>query len=328
MEALPDFLKTGWLVIVVIVAICVAAAWFLRRRGPDLPRLLPQQSPQPANGTEIGASTVIIGTWVIIFALIGMGAMALWSYGYVGQSPSNGKFTANFGVDILVAAAAGGVGALLGFVFGIPRTLDPASRVAVAAAAAQTGPAASSQAALAANTNLERISDWLTTLLIGATLVQAQNVVSWIGSLGDALSNPSGLTNKVVVPLIVVYYFALAFLGVYLITRLYLTYALQQTLALLTGVAAASLAIVPKSLPEGNHGQAYPSTTIQATGGTSPLKWSITPDLPAGLVADPATGTIAGTPTAVAPNAPYTVVVMDSSIPPVSASATFQLGVT
>src|SRR5438876_12148370 len=47
---------------------------------------------------------------------------------------------------------------------------------AVATAATRAGPAAASHALLAANTNLERISDWLTTLLIGATLVQVKEI--------------------------------------------------------------------------------------------------------------------------------------------------------
>jgi hypothetical protein len=123
----------------------------------------------------------------------------------------------------------------LALFFAIPRTLDPASRAVVATATVQAGPAAASQAVLLANTNLERISDWLTTLLIGATLVQIKDIVSWIGGLGGKLLSNGVLTNDAVVPVIVVYFFVLSFLGVYLITRLYLTFAFRQTLALLTG---------------------------------------------------------------------------------------------
>jgi adenine-specific DNA methylase len=72
----------------------------------------------------------------------------------------------------LAAAAAASGGALFGFAFGIPRTLDPTSRAAVATAMSQGGSAGGINALMAANTNFERASDWLTTLLIGATLVQ------------------------------------------------------------------------------------------------------------------------------------------------------------
>ena len=288
-----------------------------------LPRVtisLPGTSSDP---NEIGASTKIIGSWVIGFACGGLIAMAIWSL------PQNKSFWDPIGwqtlaTNALVGAASGAVGALLGFIFGIPRTLDPASRVAVANAAAQAGPVASSQAALAANTNLERVSDWLTTLLIGATLVQSQNVIAWVGSLGEKLKD--GLTIQALVPLIVVYYFALAFLGTYLITRLYLTFALQQTLALLTGVTGVGPKIQAPTMPGGQTSAPYPATTIRANGGTSPLKW-MAARLPQGLSLDPASGVISGTPTAVAKKDKYTIVVSDSATPPNSDAADVEIEV-
>jgi len=80
---------------------------------------------------------------------------------------------------------------------------------------------------MATNTNLERISDWLTTVLIGATLVQIKDIAQWVGSLGKNLVATGAAANDAVVPIIIIYFFALAFLGVYLITRLYLTSALS-----------------------------------------------------------------------------------------------------
>jgi hypothetical protein len=124
-----------------------------------------------------------------------------------------------------------------GFVFGIPRTLDPASRAAVATATSRGGSGAASNALMAANTNLERISDWLTTLLIGATLVQIKDIAAWVGGLGKGLFQGGQAANDAVIPVIVIYFFTLAFLGVYLITRLYLTSAFVQTLGMLTGTA-------------------------------------------------------------------------------------------
>jgi hypothetical protein len=49
-----------------------------------------------------------------------------------------------------------------------------------------------------------------------------------------------------VIPVIVIYFFALAFLGVYLITRLYLTSAFVQTLGMLTG--STKITADPKAL--------------------------------------------------------------------------------
>ena len=77
------------------------------------------------------------------------------------------------------------------------------------------------------NTNLEKVSDWLTTLLIGATLVQIGSIPGWLGGLSTFIEPAVGVANSRVAPFVVVFYFGLAFLGVYLITRLYLTTALN-----------------------------------------------------------------------------------------------------
>jgi hypothetical protein len=268
---------------------------------------------------DIGTSTIIIGSWVVGFGVVGLVLIAIWSFSQAGQEAIGWQ---TLGTTALVGIASAAVGALLGFIFGIPRTLDPAGRVAVAGAMAQGGPVVSSQAALAANTNLERVSDWLTTLLIGATLVQSQSVIRWIGGLGDKFKD--GLTIQALVPIIVVYYFALAFLGTYLITRLYLTYALQQTLALLTGAAGPKIATI--TMPPGQSGGAYPSTTVTASGVTPPFKWTAL-GLPQGLSIDPATGVISGTPPAAVAKAKYTVIVIDSATPPNTDAAQIEIEV-
>jgi hypothetical protein len=189
---------------------------------------------------KIGAASLRIGWTVVGFGLGGVGIIAVWACG-VAANDASAHFAAFLGADLLVAASAASAGALFGFIFGIPRTLDPASRAAVATAATQAGPTAASHAVMAANTNLERISDWLTTLLIGATLVQIKEIAAWIGALGNNLVTMGQAANAAVVPIIVIYYFALAFLGVYLITRLYLTSAFLQTIGMLAGVRPTEL---------------------------------------------------------------------------------------
>jgi hypothetical protein len=186
---------------------------------------------------KIFAATFKIGSTVVAFGIAGVVIIAVWASGVADGSKdaSTLGFATFVGADLLVAAASAAAGALLGFIFGIPRTLDPADRAAVATAAQSSGPAATSHAVLAANTNLERISDWLTTLLIGATLVQIKEIASWIGALGKNLIVAGPAANDAMIPIIVIYYFALSFLGVYLITRLYLTSAFRETLGVLTG---------------------------------------------------------------------------------------------
>jgi beta-lactam-binding protein with PASTA domain len=78
------------------------------------------------------------------------------------------------------------------------------------------------------------------------------------------------------------------------------------------------LAIVTTTLPDGAANKPYPSTILQATGGTQPLKWSVAPDLPADLKLDAANGTISGTPKAVVAKTKFTFSVTDSATPATS----------
>ena len=71
-------------------------------------------------------------------------------------------------------------------------------------------------------------------------------------------------------------------------------------------------AVTTGSLPEAAAGKVY-STTLQASGGTTPYTWSVsTGSLPAGLSLTAGTGVIAGTPTTVGTSS-FTVQVKDSA---------------
>lgn len=87
---------------------------------------------------KIFASSFRIGWTVIAFGVAGLVAIGLWGWGIRGGT-ANVHPAVFISADLLVAGAAASVGALFGFVFGIPRTLDPASRAAVATATAQGG---------------------------------------------------------------------------------------------------------------------------------------------------------------------------------------------
>jgi hypothetical protein len=222
---------SGWIYGVLVSAVLVAAGGYVlskRRTTPD--------ETYGSEEKKIISATNVIGETISIFAALGIFGILI---GCLGMAKGFQNFASLFGGDVMVAAAAGAVGALFGFIFGIPRTMDPASRAAVAAAAAQTGSAATTNAVLAANTNLERVSDWLTTLLIGATLVQIRDIPGWIRKLAEYVGT-GDITNPKIVPFIAVYFFGLAFLGIYLITRLYLTSALTQTLGFLVGASGVS----------------------------------------------------------------------------------------
>ncbi|MDR3675417.1 MAG: putative Ig domain-containing protein [Acidobacteriota bacterium] len=80
----------------------------------------------------------------------------------------------------------------------------------------------------------------------------------------------------------------------------------------ITSAGGGSVTVTQTSLPSGTVGVAYTTTTLTATGGTSPYTWSITAgSLPLGLTLS-AGGVISGTPLAIETPG-FTVQAMDSS---------------
>jgi hypothetical protein len=228
----PALAPWGWIAIAVLLIIAGVAAYMLRAQiashFPCRARALGVQSLVYSDKErKIFDASQRIGRAIVISAVVGAVAIVVVCG---GDASGWSNFFSSLGIDVLVGAAAVALGAAFGFIFAIPRTPDPANRAALASAASRDGLSAVPSAVLTANTNLERISDWLTTLLIGATLVQIQQIPSWIVSLAQFLGLGDLSTNQKTIPFIAVYYFGLSFLGVYLITRLYLTTALQQAL--------------------------------------------------------------------------------------------------
>ena len=90
--------------------------------------------------------------------------------------------------------------------------------------------------------------------------------------------------------------------------------------------APLPLTVATTSLPNGVLNAAYPSTTLQATGGVPPFTWTVTSgSLPTGL-ALAANGAISGAPTATG-TFDFTVEVTDSEKPAMTASANLSITV-
>jgi hypothetical protein len=122
-----------------------------------------------------------------------------------------------FALSTLIGACAFALGALLGFLFGIPQYF------AVAADAR----ADSAHATYQPNTNLTQVSDWLTKIIIGVGLVQFGQLTDTIGRLGDSLEPSLGgdEAGKAFGIALVVGFFVIGFLVGYLYTRLRLQWA-------------------------------------------------------------------------------------------------------
>lgn len=95
--------------------------------------------------------------------------------------PLAGAGAGQVGIGLAILLSSFLVGALLGFLFSIPRVL---ARGGVVSSGASQGDAGASldggQQLLQTNSNLERVSDWLTTLLIGIALAD-------LSKIGDGL---------------------------------------------------------------------------------------------------------------------------------------------
>jgi len=88
-----------------------------------------------------------------------------------------------------------------------------------------------------------------------------------------------------------------------------------KTVNLTITIFPPGLVILTSALPNGQVGAAY-SAMLVAAGGTPPYTWSITGGtLPAGLLLNPATGAISGTPTTPVFAAPLTFKVVDAGVP-------------
>lgn len=84
-----------------------------------------------------------------------------------------------FAAASAISFASGALGAFAGFLFGLPRDAP------VQADAKQ-------ELRFLFNSNLLKVSDWLTTIIVGLTLVSLRSIGPAVADLGDALALPLG----------------------------------------------------------------------------------------------------------------------------------------
>jgi hypothetical protein len=157
------------------------------------------------------------------------------------------QWVAAFGVGLLIFVSAFAAGSGLGFLFGVPRVPasdarpattkpDPTGATPTKSSPDTTGPADqqdSGRVLLHSNTNLERISDWLTTMLVGATLVQLYKIndllvgfreflSSYARVFSDSAHAPNAGILPAIGPVILILGAVTGFLFMYLNTRLIL----------------------------------------------------------------------------------------------------------
>ena len=131
---------------------------------------------------------------------------------------------------LLIAGCAFTVGGLLGFLFGIPRSLTGDPGRASTTENSSTGGDAPTRTGYESNTNLEQISDWLTKILVGVGLVELGKLDTTIRHLGAALAPAFGdaPSSESAALATCFLYSVTGFLIVYLATRVYLPRVFAQ----------------------------------------------------------------------------------------------------
>ncbi|MFP3547070.1 hypothetical protein SB748_26990 [Rhizobium sp. SIMBA_035] len=173
-------------------------------------------------------------------AALGLTFLFLWL-------SQQGGVSSAIGIGGLIVAASAAVGGVMGFLFSVPRIMTkeaPAVPTADVKAGADGGKSPRRERLLASNTNLERISEWLTTMLVGVGLTQVASLPSHLNSFADFIDKQAGglfaganapLLNAVTVssPFLLVFGLIAGFIFFYLYTRIYLSPLFQQVEILL-----------------------------------------------------------------------------------------------
>ncbi|SFJ70593.1 hypothetical protein SAMN03159338_2249 [Sphingomonas sp. NFR04] len=153
--------------------------------------------------------------------------------------------TGAIGICGLIFLSAATAGALVGFIFAVPRVLSNKRETSqVEGVRARV---------LGTNTNLERISDWLSTMLVGVGLSQLTNfnglLVQFRFFLAETAKvymvagRPSAGVIPAVGPFVLVLGAASGFLFMYLMTRLVLVGFFKESEEMLSGRAAAAIRV-------------------------------------------------------------------------------------
>jgi hypothetical protein len=161
---------------------------------------------------------------VLLVGLIAPIAFAL-------QASTFAQLVSVLGVAAVLIGSAFGLGGALGFLFGIPRSLQDPAFVSTPPTGAAGTPNRAAVARYAGNTSLEQISDWLTKILVGVGLTQLTNLPSGLSALAAFLA-PSlgGFASSGTFGVLLATFYAIGGLFLtYMWTRLYMALLLAES---------------------------------------------------------------------------------------------------
>jgi hypothetical protein len=168
--------------------------------------------------------------------------IAVVVFGIAAHKQHGATLWSVLGVALVTAGAAMLSGALLGFLFGLPR-------VAVSGRPSNGDPENSS--GLETNSNLDEVSDWLTKILVGLGLVQLGRISHAVNGIGGELApGLGGLPGAKAFAVGLLIYSAIdGFLVGYIWTRVDLSRVFQSAHeSLLKPVVAAGLRVYNEAL--------------------------------------------------------------------------------
>ena len=122
-----------------------------------------------------------------------------------------------FALLFVLSGAAFLIGALVGFLFGIPKSRTDGARQRDERIPES---AASLREKYWDNANLEEVSDWLTKIIVGLGLVEFGNLTGYFGAVGATVEPVLGPEGRIVLQGSILFFLVLGFIYCYLWTRL------------------------------------------------------------------------------------------------------------
>ncbi len=242
---------------------------------PWLPLIFGRNGLDNSSSSE-AQGTSDVGGWNHLSALgqrltFGLTCVGLALMAAAALAPHVRSYIAAIGIGLLILVSAFGVGSSLGFIFALPRAVPPTSRTnhnpspatgnspAVGTHASPPGDADArpSRRYLESNGSLERISDWLSAMIVGIGLTQLHNIDDALSRFRDFISTyaaifpqPNGHWSAgvlpVIAPLLLITGGIAGTLFMYLYTRLLLSPLFNETEQLLDGGTPLSNAVAAK----------------------------------------------------------------------------------
>lgn len=169
------------------------------------------------------------GWMFALFVVMLLGVTGVVVYAASIKPPGNAGAVGSIG--FLLAGGCLLLGGLVGFLFGIPRSLQQNEDTMRETADSGAGSTPSSpRIRYGVNTNLEQISDWLTKILVGVGLTQMGKIPGLLREGAEYLDGALGGSpyGEPIALWIILYFSSCGFLFSYLWTRLFLTRALAE----------------------------------------------------------------------------------------------------